>query len=170
MPGEAPERIVVGKLSGVYGVKGWLKVFSWADPRENILGYKRWMLKTSEGWIERQLLQGKPHAKGLVALLEGCSTREDAEALKGLEISVYATELALLKRDEYYWRDLIGLRVVNLEGVDFGAIHSLIETGANNVLVVRGDKERLVPWVMEQYIKNVDLEAGQILVDWEAGF
>ncbi len=171
MPEKAPERIVVGKLSGVYGVKGWVKVYSWTDPRENILSYKRWMLKTADGgWEERKVLQGRLQGKGLVALLEGCNTRDDAEALRGREITVFDTDFAPLGENEYYWRDLIGLRVVNREGVDFGRVHSLIETGANNVLVVRGDRERLVPWVIDQYIDKVDLDEKLISVDWDADF
>ncbi|MGV6859089.1 MAG: ribosome maturation factor RimM [bacterium] len=170
MPGKAPERVVVGKLSGVYGIKGWVKVYSWTDPRDNILSYKRWMLKTPNGWEERKLLQGRLQGKGLVAWLEGCSTREDAEALKGSEVAVLETDFAPLAKNQYYWRDLIGLKVVNQEGADFGSVHSLIETGANSVLVVRGERERLVPWVIDQYIKSVDLEQGLISVDWDADF
>jgi 16S rRNA processing protein RimM len=162
------EWVPVGKLNGLFGVKGWVKIFSNTQPKENILSYSPWYLKRNGQWQEFKLLSGKSHGKGVIAHLEGCDDRDIAAELIGSEIAIKREQLAKPASGEYYWNDLIGLLVKNLDGVDLGKITSMLETGANDVIVTRGEKdatgkkrERLIPFVFEQ---------GFMTVDWDRDF
>jgi len=168
--------VPVGKLSGLYGVKGWVKIFSNTQPRENILTYSPWFLKRDGQWQEFELLAGKPHGKGVIAQLSGCTDRDVAAELIGSEIAIKHEQLAKPESGEYYWNDLIGLLVKNLDGIELGKITSMLETGANDVIVVhaadeKGKKrERLIPFVSEEIVHEVNLEQGFMTVDWDAEF
>jgi 16S rRNA processing protein RimM len=164
------EMIILGRISGLFGVRGWVKIHSDTSPREGILGYKHWYLKKAAGWESTKLLAGRVQGKGVVAHLSGCDDRDQAVALVGLDIGIKREQLPKLKPGEYYWTDLEGLRVENLEGIDLGVVSHLFETGANDVVVVKGDRERLIPYTMGEAIREVDLDAGRILVDWDADF
>lgn len=166
------EFIVVGKINGVYGVKGWVKVYSYTDPREGITRYNPWYLKRRGKLQEVKVEGGRPQAKTVIAKLEGCDDRDAAMLLSGTEVSIRREQLKSLKKDEYYWRDLVGLRVRNQGDSDFGVVKNLMETGSNDVLVVKSDegKERLIPWTMGQAILEVDLDEGLIKVDWDEEF
>ncbi len=178
---EGSEKIIVGRITGVYGVKGWLKIFSHTDPMESIVDYSPWYIR-AEGrskapWIKVKLKSGKRHAKTVIAKLEHCNDRDEAQAFIGSEIAIEHSQLeALRQEDEYYWRDLIGLRVINQQDIELGIVKSLMETGANDVLVVVSEgadgkaEERLIPWVMHSTIIAVDLEQKSIVVDWDAEF
>jgi 16S rRNA processing protein RimM len=163
-------RVVVGKIAGVYGVKGWVKVRSYTEPKENILDYAPWRLEGGDTPIEVRVLAGKAHGAGIVAQLEAMTDRDQAARLVGREISVLRECLPNLPEGEFYWMDLVGLRVVNLEGAEFGRVVQIMETGANDVLVVAGDRERLIPFALGQAVRQVDLAGGRILVDWDADF
>jgi len=163
--------INVGEISGVFGVKGWVKVFSFTQPRENILSYSPWFLKKGNSIQAFKRTAGRRQGKLVVAELEGVNDRDAAAALSGWQILIKKTQLPATAKDEYYWIDLIGLSVENLEGVKLGQVDSLLETGANDVLVVKqGDTERLIPFIQPQTVRQVDLEKGLILVDWDAEF
>ena len=162
--------VMLGRIAGVFGVKGWVKVYSHTDPMENILGYSPWLLREATGWREHRLAEGRRHGKGLVARLEGCEDRDQALLLNGCDIAVPRDRLPTLEADDYYWSDLQGLRVKNLDGVVFGTVSHLFDTGSNDVLVVKGDKERLIPYIWNQVVKGVDLEAGELQVDWDPDF
>lgn len=162
--------IVVGRISGVYGVKGWVKIHSYTEPLENILTYKPWLMSKGEEWQPIKLESGKRHGKGIVAQLAGYHDRDQALALRGVEIAIWPEQRVSLEENEFYWTDLIGLRVINLEGIEFGHIDSLLDTGANDVLVVKGEQQRLVPYMRPQVVKSIDLNAGQMKVDWPADF
>ncbi len=162
--------IVVGRISGVYGVRGWVKVYSHTQPRTNILSYGTWYLRGQNGWQEVMLKDGKSHGKGVIAQLEGCDDRDQALALRGRDIAIRREQLAETGANDYYWDDLIGLDVVTETGVELGTVHHLFETGANDVLVIRGERERLIPYIPEQVIVSIDLEAGRIVVDWDPEF
>lgn len=164
------EMIVLGRVSGLFGVRGWVKIHSHTSPREGILGYKTWYLKLPEGWRSHKLAGGRPQGKGVVARLSGFDDRDQAATLVGLEIAVRREQLPKLAPGEYYWSDLEGLRVENLEGVDLGVVSHLFETGANDVLVVKGDRERLIPYTRGEAIRRVELESGRIIVDWDPDF
>ena len=164
------EMVVLGRIAGVFGVRGWVKVFSHTEPRDNVLAYTPWYIGEQGGWRERRLLDGKPHVKGIIALLEGCGDRDQAGLLVGCDIAVERSRLPELEQDDYYWSDLQGLRVQTLEGVELGIVGHLFETGANDVMVVKGERERLIPYLWQQVVKRVDLEAGLMLVDWDPDF
>ncbi len=164
------ERLILGKINGVYGVRGWVKVFSDTKPRVNIFEYQPWLLKIGGQWKTMKVIKGRPQGKGLVAQLESIDECEQAQALVGAEIAVLKSQLPKPEEGEYYWSDLIGLEVLTLEGQSLGRLDSLFETGANDVMVVKGDRERLVPFVQGQYIKEIDLVAGLMRVDWDPEF
>jgi len=162
--------ITVGKVAGAYGVRGWLKVFPFTESKDNILGFKSWSVERHSGGNLVKVNQGKVHGKFVVVQLEGVDSREQAEGLKGSLVKVEKSKLKKLDKDEYYWTDLIGLEVKNLSDIQFGKVETLMETGANDVLVVKGERERLVPFILEQVIKSVDLDGGLIVVDWDSEF
>jgi 16S rRNA processing protein RimM len=154
-------------VSGLYGVKGWIKVHSYTDPREAILDYKNWLLLRDEDRQSVRLAEGKRHGKTVIARFDGVDDRDDAAGYVGNEIGVPREQLPDTGRGEFYWTDLEGLQVVHSDGRALGKVAHLLATGANDVLVVRGDQEILIPFVQGEVIKDVDLAAGVINVDWE---
>jgi 16S rRNA processing protein RimM len=162
-----PERrIAVGRVVGLYGVDGWVKVYSHTRPREAILRYRPWQLEIGGVMRTLDVADGRRQGKGVVARVAGCNTRDEAVALVGAEIAINASQLPAPSSREYYWAELEGLRVVNLDGMELGRVGHLFETGANDVLVVQGSRERLIPFG-PGVIRNVDLDAGVITVDWD---
>ena len=167
--------ILLGEISGVSGVKGWVKVFSHTNPRLKITEYKQWHLqKKGEDWYTVKLLNGRAQGKNIVAQLEGINFRDQAEALKGTQIAIHKDQLEALPDNEYYWKDLIGLMVETTEGVELGKIDWIFNTGSNNVLIVKEQNkektERLVPFLMDDVIISIDLENNQMVVDWDPDF
>ncbi len=162
--------IVLGRIGGPHGVKGWVRIQSFTDPRDNILSYRRWLLGGKGQWAPVELSDGRMQGKTVVALLDGVDDRTAAEAIRGREIAIHRDELPPLQDDEYYWADLVGLRVRTVDGQDLGVVDHLIQTGANDVLAVRGDRERLIPMVVGQYVTRVALDAGLLEVDWDPEF
>ena len=162
--------IVVGEISAPFGIKGWVKVFSFTDPIGNILQYQPWLIRRNEGWKSVTVEDGRNHGKCVVAHIEGVDDRDGAEQMKGYEIAVQREQIPEAQAGEYYWIDLIGLQVINQQGIVLGVVDHLLETGANDVLVIKGDRERLVPFVLEEFIKDVDLKSKKIHVDWDADF
>ncbi len=169
---ESVKPIIVGKITGASGIRGWVKVHSYSEPRKNILEYKSWLLATDNGWRSVEVSTGREQGKTLVAQLKDCTDRNQAEALRGTEIAIRPEQLPTLSADEFYWRDLIGLEVVNQEEQLLGKVSHLFETGANDVLVVKkpGGGECLIPWVMDVFILAVDLPQSRIRVDWQEDF
>ena len=159
--------VVLGRISGLFGVRGWVKVYSYTDPREAVLDYDRWLLSGANGWREATVAEGQRHGKTIIARLDGCIDREQAAQLVGTEIAVPRDELPEAEQGRFYWSDLEGLRVVHRDGTELGRVAYLLETGANDVLVVDGEQERLIPFVMDKVILDVDLENDRIEVDWE---
>jgi len=168
--------VIVGKISGVYGVKGWVKVYSHTEPRENILGYSPWYIKVGNNWQRFDVVNGRQQAKTLVAQLEGLNDRNKAYEFIGCTVAINESQLKPLAEEEFYWRDLEGLEVVNRSAQPLGKVSHLIETGANDVLVVKttaelvaqgAQKQLMIPYVPEQVVLNVDLDKGVIEVDWE---
>lgn len=162
--------VVLGRLSGLYGVQGWLKVYSDTEPREGIIRYPAWWVRQQDGWKQMRVEQGRRHGKGVVVKLEGIDDRDAAAKLLNAEVAVDRNELPDTAPGEYYWTDLEGLSVVCLDGTELGRVDHLIETGANDVLVVAGERERLIPYIPEQVIKQIDLEQGRMVVDWDPEF
>jgi 16S rRNA processing protein RimM len=162
--------VVVGRISGLYGVRGWLRVFSYTEPRENIVEYNPWLIHSDGLWQSVEVEDGRAQGKGVVVKLVGCDDRDAATRFVGLDIAVNRDQLAKLEPGEYFWADLEGLRVVTRAGVDLGVVDHLFATGANDVVVVRGDRERLIPFVKGDVIRNIDLQGGVMEVDWDPDF
>ena len=163
--------IAVGRLHGAFGVRGEVKLESYTDPDRAIARYQPWTLRDARG-VERACEGAKVRTggKGLIATLPGIADKDAADALRGTEVLVPRSALPPPAPGEYYWVDLEGLRVVNLEGADFGTVSHLFSTGANDVLVAQGERERMIPFVLPDYIRSVDFEAGVVTVDWDADF
>jgi 16S rRNA processing protein RimM len=159
--------VVLGRISGLFGVKGWVKVYSYTEPREAVLNYRRWLVSDADGWREATVAEGQRHGKTVIARIDGYVDRDQAAELVGAEIAVPRDALPETEEDRFYWSDLEGLRVVHRDGTELGRVAYLLETGANDVMVVQGERERLIPFVMGKVIVGVDLADGRIDVDWE---
>lgn len=163
-------RILIGQVSGCFGVKGWLKVFSYSDPRENITTYKDWII---DGKLYEPL-ESKKNGKLIVAKLQGVDDKETAQTFIGKNIEIEKQQLVKLNKGTFYWRDLVGLEVSNTDGIVFGKVKSMLETGAHDVIIVKpniqGDRERLIPFITgrsdDDTIIKVDIENNTLLVDW----
>ncbi|MEH6594053.1 MAG: ribosome maturation factor RimM [Colwellia polaris] len=169
--------VTLGKVGAVYGIKGWLKIHSFTDDQEAILDYFPWSLKLGNKVQSVEITDWRKHNNGLVVKVAGIDDRDIAQKLVGSEIFVSEDALSDLPEGEFYWRDLIGMTVVTDKGYDLGQVSDIMETGANDVLVVKanlkdgfGKKERLIPYLMDQVILSVSTENKQICVDWDPGF
>ena len=167
---KAREREIVslGHISGVHGLQGWVKIHSLTEPREAIFEYQPWLLGASHEAV--RIRQGKKHGNRLIALLEGTKSREQAEALVNQPIAVYRDQFPELPQGEFYWTDLMGLKVRLEDGRELGTIVNMLATGANDVMVVSGERERLIPFIRGQYVTQVDLDARVVTVDWDPDF
>ena len=169
--GGSEKFVLLGKIVGVHGVRGELKLESYTEPRMQIFRYQPWLLRSASG--EKQIVdcRGRAQGKGLVAELPGLADRDAAAALGGEDIWVARSALPATKPDEYYWSDLEGLEVVTIEGVSLGKVSHLVATGANDVLVVKDDKrERLIPFLVGQFVTEIDLQSARLTVDWDPEF
>ena len=174
---EIGKDVTLGKVGAVYGIKGWLKIHSFTDDQEAILDYFPWSLKLGNKVQSVEITDWRKHNNGLVVKVAGIDDRDVAQKLVGSEIFVSEDALSDLPEGEFYWRDLIGMTVVTDKGYDLGQVSDIMETGANDVLVVKanlkdgfGKKERLIPYLMDQVILSVSTENKQICVDWDPGF
>lgn len=169
---EPGHRILLGSLLGAFGIRGESKLESWTQPRSAIFRYQPWIVRDLQG-RERELsgVLGRESGKFLIATLPGVTDRDVVEAMRGTEIYVPRSALPPPSAGEYYWVDLEGLRVVTVNGVALGTVSHLFATGANDVLVARDDeRQRMIPFVMSQYVISVDFDAGAITVDWDPDF
>lgn len=168
---EPGRRVLLGRIVGAFGVRGEIKLDSFTEPKAAIFRYQPWTLRDAQG-RERTLdsARGRDTPKGVVATLLDVSDRDSAEALRGTEVWVARSALPPPKPGEYYWIDLEGLRVVNAEGIEFGRVSHLFSTGANDVLVVQGERERMIPFAMPDYVQSIDFDEQLIIVDWDADF
>jgi 16S rRNA processing protein RimM len=168
--GREQDRVVLGRVSGPFGVRGWLKVMSFTDPPEQILDYPTWQAELPRaGRRELRPLEGRRHGKGLVVHFEGIDDRDAAIALGRLDLWVERRELPALKKGEYYRADLVGFEVVNLQGQCLGSVDHFLDMPANAVMVVAGEREHWLPLGPDQVFR-VDLEHGRITVDWDPEF
>lgn len=168
--------VVVGKLLGPYGVKGWMKLYSHTDPMDNIGTYSPLWIQREGNWQPIRLEHVQRHGKGLVTKIAGCDDREQVPAFTGCELAIKREQLPELQTDDFYWSELEGLTVMTLEGDCLGKVSHLFETGANDVLVVKPTsdsvdrQERLVPWIWQDVVHKVDKAVGTITVDWDKDF
>jgi 16S rRNA processing protein RimM len=163
--------VIMGRIAAAQGIRGWVKIQPYTENLDSLLDYRSWWIGHEHGpWREVKVQQCEVHNKTLAAQLPDCPDRNAAEKLKGLLIAVPRSSMPQQKEDEYYWSDLIGLAVVNEEGTQLGTVANLLETGANQVLSVKGgDGEILIPFVATA-IKRVDLKNKTIHVDWSADY
>lgn len=166
--------VLIGKVGAAHGVHGWVKVTSYTDTPADIFNYQPWYLKNGEKWEEASFCDEKQQDKYLVARINNCNDRNIAQQQTNLEIAIKRSQLPETAEDEHYWSDLEGLRVITTEGTTLGTVDHLFETGANDVMVVidktENDKRRLLPFVREQVVKNVDIDKQEIIVDWDPEF
>lgn len=142
-------------------------MFSYTRPREAILEYARWFVNREGEWQAATVAEGQRHGKSVIARLEGVNDRDQASAWIGRDIAIPHSDLPETEDGSYYWADLEGMRVVHRDGTELGRVAYLMETGANDVLVTEGERERLIPFVVERVILDVDFTTGVIRVDWE---
>ncbi|MBM7059934.1 ribosome maturation factor RimM [Pseudomonas sp. UL073] len=174
-PAPADDLIVIGKIGSVHGVRGEVKVYSFTDPIDNLLDYPHWTLRRDGEVRTVELVRGRLQGKVLVAKLKGLDDREEARAFGGFEICIARALLPQLAEGEYYWYQLEGLKVIDPLGQLLGRIDHLLETGSNDVMVVKpcvgslDDRERLLPYT-DQCVLQIDLAAGEMRVEWDADF
>ncbi len=159
----------MGRIVGPFGVQGWVKVKPFTEEPGGLGEFSRWLVDAAGGWRETTVEDFELHAKGPVAKLAGCDDRDAAERLRNRDVAVRRAQLGEAEDGSLYWVDLVGLEVVNEEGKSLGKVDGLFETGETSVLVVRGVKERMIPFVPD-YVKAVDREAKRITVDWKADY
>jgi 16S rRNA processing protein RimM len=168
--GRGDDRIVLGRITGPFGVRGWVKIASFTEPPEQILDFARWRADLADGtWRELRPAEGRRHGKGLVARIEGVDDRDAAVALANPELWVERRDLPALEEGQIYRADLIGLEVINLEGETLGRIDHFLDLPANPVMVVVGERERWLPLGKDRMMR-VDLAGGRVTVDWDAAF
>jgi len=171
----AEDLIVIGKIVSVHGVRGDVKIYSFTDPIDNLLEYRRWTLRRGDEVKQVELVKGRLQGKILVATLKGLTEREEARTYADFEICIPRSELPQLTGDDYYWYQLQGLTIINQLEQVLGRVDHLLETGANDVMVVKpfdgslDDRERLLPYT-DQCVLKIDLEAGEMRVEWDADF
>jgi 16S rRNA processing protein RimM len=170
-------QIILGKVGAVYGIKGWLKIHSFTDELEAILDYFPWSLKLGNKTQTVEVTDWRKHNKGLIVKVGKIDDRDEAQALVGSDILTSEASLPDLPQGEFYWRDLIGMSVLTTKGYDLGVVSDMMETGANDVLVVKANlndgfskKERLIPYLFEEVVESVSIDKKQICVDWDPGF
>lgn len=164
------EWIVVGKFGRPHGLHGAVSVYSFTDPCDNLLQYKHWHAVIGNKKEPLNILRVEAKNKCLLAYIDGYPSRDEAAMLTNIEIAVQASELALLEPGEYYWHQLVGLRVINKNGIELGVVSEVLATGSNDVLVVSGDSRLLIPYLPEEIIINVDLATHCMTVDWDRDF
>jgi 16S rRNA processing protein RimM len=159
----------MGRISAPFGVKGWVRVQPFTAAAKNLLGYPRWWVERGAEWREYEVAEARAQLDAVVARLAGCEDRDAAAGFRGAEIAVPRSQLPETRPGEHYWADLMGLSVVNGESQALGTIVGILQTGANDVLVVQGGRERLIPFIAD-VIREVDRAANVVRVDWSAEY
>jgi 16S rRNA processing protein RimM len=170
------EQVQIGRFGAAYGLKGWVKVISFTDPIDQMMTYLPWQIRKGKQEVKLKIETCKTQGKGLVALVEGFSDRNQAESVVGYEIWMDRARLPELEQGEFYWHQLEGLEVVGQAGENLGRVDHMMDTGSNDVLVVKptpksiDDQERLIPYVEGDVVKDVDLDVARIVVDWNIDY
>lgn len=163
--------LIIGRFGRPHGIKGFVTVISFAEPRENILDYTHWHVGINNQWQPLNVLETKVNNKFILARIEGYQEREHVARLTNLEIAVKREQLQDLKPDEYYWHQLVDLNVVNRQGEALGVVTEIMPTGSNDVLIVVGENQRhLIPYLLDDVIIDINLDQHVITVDWDADF
>ena len=164
------ERVILGRIRGAHGVRGLLRVQPFTENRDTLLGFDDWMLGAEGEWRDVKLVSGHAHGSELLVKMAGVGDRDEAQQLRGSEIAVWRSQLPVLDEEEFYWSDLQGLKVITRDGFELGVVERVFATGANDVLVVSGERERLIPFLPGDVVMQVDLQAARIEVDWDPEF
>lgn len=169
--------VILGHISAAHGIRGWIKVHSHCQPRQNVFNYQPWRVQKPSGECSLvKVLKSQSNGKTLIAQIEGCTDRDTAETWIGSQIFVEKGQLPVLGSGEFYWRDLLGMTVINQRQECLGRVSSFMETGANDVLVVSPEAQdsyngdRLIPYLFGQVVKSVDTVRKVIEVDWDSDF
>ena len=162
--------IVIARFGRPHGVKGFVTVHSFTEPRDNVLKYANWHAFINNKWQPMKLLRAEVQNKSIIVQIEGYPERESVAFLTNIEIAIQRGQLATLEPGEYYWHQLIGMKVINQQGEPFGNVTEIIPTGANDVLVVEGNKRHLIPYLLGQFILDIDSKQQIITVDWDMDF
>lgn len=165
------EMVILGRIASPFGIKGWLRLTPYTASPEDLLDYSElWMRDLQQGWIPCPISDAKLQNRSLLVALEGIEDRTAAELICRREVAVPASSLPDLEADEFYWRDLLGMSVLTPDGAELGQVYQIVETGANDVLVVLGEKEHWIPFLMDRYIRSVNLSERTIIADWDPEF
>ena len=170
LDGPGARAVILGRISGLYGVRGWVKVYSYTEPREALLEYREWLVGGPGAWTALQVAEARTHGRTLVARLAGTEDRDAAAAYVGADVAVPREALPATEAGEYYWSDLEGLEVRHRDGRILGRVSRMLGTGAHDVMEVRDEsreREILIPFVPGEFVLGVDLDGGVIDVDWE---
>lgn len=168
------EPVIVARFGSAFGIKGWVKVHSFTAPAENLLAYKPWMIKEQSIWVAQNIAQCKPYQANFIAQIDSINNRDQVRKFTNKDIAVPRHVLPDLLAGEYYWRDLIGLKVMTIAGIELGVVDHLIDAHAHSILAVKplpGGNKHLIPWLPDQgIIQQVSLAKRQITVDWSPDF
>jgi 16S rRNA processing protein RimM len=163
--------IKIGEITSSFGIKGWLKIFSFTDERARILDFTPWIIKKPHAEPANYTLSdGALHGKNVIAKLKEIDTRNQADTFIGSEIFIRQEQLPRPQQGEYYWSDLLGIAVSTLSNVPLGYIDSMLETGANDVMIIKGEREYAIPFIHGQVIISIDLPEKKMIVDWDPEF
>ncbi len=168
-PQQDNKKLLIGKINGFFGIKGWVKIFSYTEPKVNILSYQPWWLFEDDSWKSYKILDGREQSKTIVVQLEGVNDRNQSQKFIGRDIYIDKSQLPELTDGQFYWHELTGFHVINLEKVELGKVDYLVDTGANHVLVVKGDKEHWIPYI-EPFLVSIEKDTKKIIVDWDENF
>lgn len=163
---DTQKRVAMGYIKGVFGIKGWLKIAANTEYADSLLDYPEWQLSKDKQILNVTVESGKIVNGELQVKLEGIDDRDQAFALRGYTIEIPREEFAPTEEDEYYWADLVGMNVVNTDGTVLGKVVNLMETGANDVLVIKGEHGQILIPFVSNYIETVDTDKQTITADW----
>lgn len=167
---EINDWVIVGQFGKVHGIKGFITLHSFTEPRDNILEYKPWFMLLNKQWQPIDLSKIEVNNKHILVKVEGFTEREQASELTHVQVGIKKTQLPTLPKGEFYWNELIGMQVHNTEGTALGFVKEILATGANDVLIIEGERRYLVPYLLDLYIIAIDAEQRAITVDWDADF
>ena len=163
------KKLLVGKINGFFGLQGWVKIFSYTEPRKNILNYQPWYC-INEGVYEKiEITNGREQSKTIVAHIKGIDNRDQSLKLIGKDLFIDKEKLPKLADGKHYWYELVGFNVINQDKIKLGVVDYLVDTGSNNVLVTKGKKEYWIPYV-EPFLVSINQENREIIVDWDEDF
>jgi 16S rRNA processing protein RimM len=165
-----PEWVVVGRFCRPHGIKGFIRVLSFTEPRDNLFNFPTWYVQQNQQWQPIERVDDEITHKHILTRVKGYLEREDVAALTNCDIAVPRSQLPELDNGEHYWHELMGMRVIDQQGQLLGEVTELMMTGSNDVLIVEGDARYLIPYLPDEVIQRVDKQARTITVDWDVNF